>query len=850
MTSIWDAKKKEYVPPSSVSNCNKISVKTPVLDPGSNLSYLYMNLSCKSLWCPKCRVYIKEQNKRKVINECSFYRAQFFLTLTNKSPDYKPLKEKFNQLVKGIKSFYNLLQRDRVRFNEFLYEEVEFLLGHVIKKQALIDLCKDLNKNIKKDNRWKKYLKSFISSGSYGIVFKYLSVEQKKELKSLFSQDLKEREQNIRESDSFKSTQVKKNTFSKKELIDIIERRFTQSIKTMQEKGLYYYGVPEFQKNGNLHYHIILNCYFPSFLVSKFLDPDTNGIFDNKDLEDRLDNIKANSGHYEYMKVAMYILKYMTKSSKHSEVLTDLDLCLKMFGKYPTLKSINKDNPFKRKSKFKAIGKNIYGPSLCRRFAVLDVEDSTIYKRQSDLTTKNILSNIDNKSPDFHSITLPLDIDTKECILRINEILKYRSRVKKSLGFFDLDHFKATFSSKDLKLCDDHISLLQAICSEKHRFILLNAPAGTGKTTLVNLLPKLYKHVSIKFVAYTGKSAQLLSSGGTIHHTFQSDHSQEFWLNEDNVMKDLDLLVIDEISMVPIKVLSKILEGLPNNCKILMCGDENQTKEYPIDTISFLKEHKRISKFKFSTRHRQKNDSLKSLVYNLEKGKCEYDKIIPLEDSDSDIQYYYNEGFRFLCNNLRGVRYINHLLCRYQKTPENFICFANGYHFCIGDPVVSDKNLNHYGIKNGQLFTIKDYKEKDLSLFLENKDGLFNVSVSDFFNNCFSLSYALTIKKFQGSGYSKVFVYICDYKSKKGNSRYVINRDLLNTGITRAKEEVKVYFESQETYDLSLKKYFDIEAKTLLDSTNLSITSFPGNNQFFVDKVEYESYMDSITEKI
>ena len=59
-----------------------------------------------------------------------------------------------------------------------------------------------------------------------------------------------------------------------------------------------------------------------------------------------------------------------------------------------------------------------------------------------------------------------------------------------------------------------------------------------------------------------------------------------------------------------------------------------------------------------------------------------------------------------------------------------------------------------------------------------------------------SPAYAITVHKSQGSGFDNVIVF---YGGGAENGAHVNNRNSVYTGITRAKEDVIVFFEDEET---------------------------------------------------
>ena len=118
--------------------------------------------------------------------------------------------------------------------------------------------------------------------------------------------------------------------------------------------------------------------------------------------------------------------------------------------------------------------------------------------------------------------------------------------------------------------------------------VFLTGKAGTGKSTLLkNITSQLNRNFII--VAPTGIAA-INVSGQTIHSFFRiaprpylpEDKDIEFIENKQEILKNLDLIVIDEVSMVRADVMNAIDLSLRKNLKsskpfagiqLLMIGD-------------------------------------------------------------------------------------------------------------------------------------------------------------------------------------------------------------------------------------------------------------------------------------
>jgi len=146
-------------------------------------------------------------------------------------------------------------------------------------------------------------------------------------------------------------------------------------------------------------------------------------------------------------------------------------------------------------------------------------------------------------------------------------------------------------------------------------FCIITGGPGTGKTTTVTkllaVLQSLYQSapLTIKLVAPTGKAAARLTesiSGAknkiadisdelkalipekaqTIHRLLGViPQSNKFRHHKDNLLH-LDLLIVDEASMVDLALMVKLVEALPKHARLILLGDKDQLTS--VDTGNIL----------------------------------------------------------------------------------------------------------------------------------------------------------------------------------------------------------------------------------------------------------------------
>ena len=162
------------------------------------------------------------------------------------------------------------------------------------------------------------------------------------------------------------------------------------------------------------------------------------------------------------------------------------------------------------------------------------------------------------------------------------------------------------------KLDNDNIDWqkVAAATALTRKLSVITGGPGTGKTTTVTKLlyvMQLHNNFSIKLVAPTGKAAARLTESIKASKIRLKDHllpfqdnidtsaidripeeastihrllgvipdSNRFRHNKDNPLR-LDLLIVDEASMVDLPMMHKLLSALPSNARLILLGDQDQ----------------------------------------------------------------------------------------------------------------------------------------------------------------------------------------------------------------------------------------------------------------------------------
>lgn len=359
------------------------------------------------------------------------------------------------------------------------------------------------------------------------------------------------------------------------------------------------------------------------------------------------------------------------------------------------------------------------------------------------------------------------DKNNKELVESFVEISKQTTPINNDL-FFDI--MKDAIKYDDKKIIEKVINKVK-----DEKISVLIGPAGSGKTVAIQELIIKYKNNNKKILILcpTNKALSLYSD-----ITTSNELKTTYWLNNENnedlknIFKDLDLLIIDEISMVSDWDFFKKKE-LFLNTKILIAGDdkqlppiENKFRVYKwfIDSIDKknlinLNENKDLKNYRLSDFTDKRIATIMELlrnqkfkwtsenkyqIYALNSPNQIFDMLEKLVKDNYKIITPSNSGFF-------GTQFINRFFSN--KSTDDFQ---------VGDEIIFDETdhnrsekkyfKNEFGIIqkiDGNKYTIYQQKKKKNILIEKNLEDL-----------PFSHSKAITAHKSQGSSFEKIVILI------------------------------------------------------------------------------------------
>jgi exodeoxyribonuclease V alpha subunit len=117
----------------------------------------------------------------------------------------------------------------------------------------------------------------------------------------------------------------------------------------------------------------------------------------------------------------------------------------------------------------------------------------------------------------------------------------------------------------------------------EHRLSILTGLPGTGKTATMRALVDLLrdKKRTVRLCAPTGKAAKRLSEATgaeatTIHRLLEWVPGEGFARDADDPLTGVDLLVVDEASMLDVRLAAALLEAVGPRTHVLLVGDVDQ----------------------------------------------------------------------------------------------------------------------------------------------------------------------------------------------------------------------------------------------------------------------------------
>ena len=391
------------------------------------------------------------------------------------------------------------------------------------------------------------------------------------------------------------------------------------------------------------------------------------------------------------------------------------------------------------------------------------------------------------------------------------------SRLKNEKYIFDLE------INEDL----DAFSKQQQVAINEafnNMILVITGGPGTGKTTIIKAICNILDDNNLKFnlAAPTGRAAKRMqesteNSALTIHRLIGiKPESPIPEYNEENPL-DCDYVIVDEVSMVDIKLMDKLLKALSSNTALILVGDHNQLPsvgpgnvlkdilDTDIKSVRLNKIFRQAQESNIVVNAHRINDGLYPILNQKNKDFFFIDSNANNFQKDilglikNRLPNYYKldpiNDIQILAPSKKsswGVLNLNNILQENLNKNPKYLKINNRI-FKLKDKVMQVRNNYDLesldpgnfddGVYNGDIGRIIELDKERESLKIEFYDGNIVSYKKEDIKDLY-LSYAITIHKSQGSEFDCVVIPMMP------TSFMLLNRNLLYTAITRAKKLV------------------------------------------------------------
>lgn len=378
----------------------------------------------------------------------------------------------------------------------------------------------------------------------------------------------------------------------------------------------------------------------------------------------------------------------------------------------------------------------------------------------------------------------------------------------------DMERFLGNFEdTQGIRLGDVQKEAIDLALTQS--LALITGGPGTGKTTIIKALVEGFQLGGLSRIllcAPTGRAAKRLTEATdyeatTIHRLLmpvQGSDSYDFQKNEEDPL-EADVVIIDEASMLNIRLYHSLLRAIPENCHVVIVGDVDQLP--PIGAGFVLKDLLESECVPFSRLNQiYRQDSGNAIISNAyainqgsmpdltgsdefifipiksmasmmkaitETYKCEKEDL----DDELDMQII-SPMRRGDAGSLSISKFVQEAIN--PPAGHKGEVRANGITYRVGDKVIQATNNYELDVFNGEIGCIYAISKTDVLIRFVHKD--IRLSLDDI--HTIMPAYAITVHKAQGSEYGTVIIpFIPNYG-------IMLQRNLLYTAVTRARRKV------------------------------------------------------------
>ena len=386
----------------------------------------------------------------------------------------------------------------------------------------------------------------------------------------------------------------------------------------------------------------------------------------------------------------------------------------------------------------------------------------------------------------------------------------------------------------------------------ENKITIISGGPGTGKTTIINAIVKLYIKMhdfspmevlaNIALLAPTGRASKKMSSSTglpamTIHRFLKwNKDTGNFGVNEYHKTNE-NLIIVDEMSMIDVSLFDALLKGIKSNVQLIMVGDVHQLPSVgpglilndlissdlftfcPLEKIYRQSANSYIPYLALEIKNkdlsedfiRQKDDynflSVDSkYIKEMIKKICLISKTKGLNEEDIQILAPMYKGENGIDNlNILLQDLFNPKSSKKEELRYGEVTYREG------DKVLQLQNNPDNNVFNGDIGYIRKISKKNSrnkDLVLIDFEGV-KVEYSKEELNQIKHAYAITIHKSQGSEFPHVILPISHSYYK------MLYNKLIYTGVSRAKKSLVIIGE-EKSFAMAVNNDYATNRKTML----------------------------------
>lgn len=433
-----------------------------------------------------------------------------------------------------------------------------------------------------------------------------------------------------------------------------------------------------------------------------------------------------------------------------------------------------------------------------------EVDDMTLAKSISRSIDKHMIV-FENVSGIESLYAKPIHEAECACANLVAEFAK--SVPAKTIDYEDVsDVIESTEKVEEIELNGKQRQAIRAALT--NRISVITGGPGTGKTTIINAIVRAYREDETVLLAPTGKAAQRMANTSRRQaHTIQMAFIKKL------IQPGCKLVIVDEASMLDIINASLLLQAVHKaGADIVFIGDINQLP--PIGAGLFFRDLVRspcVPTVELELSHRQKGRiALNAQRINLGEGvhalaQDDSFRIIEIADREDQQKAIVEEYCRLvdrygpkevLCvTSLRQFKKDAYTSSEaLNRAIQDRINKRNSRQqvsgFRLKDRVMQTQNDYDRMVFNGDCGTVTRVNRERNELCVEFDKGL-ELTYNQANISVLTLAYAMSTHKAQGSEYQAVIVV------QSWANYYILERALLYTAVTRAKEKVVIIGEKR-----------------------------------------------------